>query len=317
MRNIFINFFPRTLARKPERRAVILYGIVTVLAIGYLFGTFFQPAPTGPQALEIGDTARAILKVTVVAPIILVWFLGVASILGSLRLSDTIANEDTKKRYRLFAYAILFLVSGLIAGIILGEIRSYYPDAAQVQRAMTILANYTYVFPPLVGFWLLYGSAHTDSKTAFGQNDVVAAVLSAIVGALWTGIIFTNAVRQTSLVAGVSPSFYLGDGVIVASIVIPTLLSWFFGIRSALAFSDVSVRNDKNRGAFSRMVLGIWLLIFSYIIILGLLSAGGERLFALGLGGILAAIYVFLLALLAAHWLIASGVEKLRPEESL
>lgn len=300
--------------QRQDRRSVILYGVVAVLAIGYSLALFFQPTTAASAAVfNISNAALAILKITIAMPIILVWFLGAASIAGSLRHADGSPHQELKRRYRSLAYALGFLVSGLIVGAMFGEIRSYYPNSASVQRIGTILANYMYVFPPLVGFWLLYHGMRSDTerKEFTNQNRIVAAILVGIIGILWMTLIFTNEGRQTSSLAGLSPSFYLSDGAIIASIIMPTLLSWFFGIRAALALSDLYMQDSDRWHVFSRLIAGIWLLIFSYIIILGLLSAGGARLLALGLTGILVAIYLFLFVLLAAHWMIASSIKEL------
>ncbi len=303
---------------------MLFYGTTGVLAVLYAVLLFFQPDQPTSQIFVLSKTARAFLQITFAAPIILIWFLGTGAVLESSMHAEKTRVHVQKVLFHALAWGIGILLLGFIFGVFVGQIKSYYPSSAYFYRMATIIVNYTYVFPPLFGFLVIFRAAGSVQKEyAFNdsqsdtENSIVASTMTTLIGVFWIALIFTNTGRQVSQTDNLPPSFYISDFTIFSTIVAPTLLAWFYGIAAAFHLADFSMeRGDGQRTrALSQMVSGIWLLIFSYILLFGLLSAGASRLVGLGLGGVVAALYIFIFALLVGHWRIAAAVKKISTEE--
>ncbi len=303
------------LEQEYKKRAMLFYGITGVLSAVYAVSLFFQPDQSVSAAFTLGENARKILRITFTVPIMLIWFLGTESILSSSFSAKKARSGAEKSLFRALSWGIGILLGGFVFGTFVGQLKSYFPDNESVRRMTTIIVNYTYVFPPLFGFWILSRAVNPAQRTATREREYngMAVFLAFLVGTFWAALIFTNTGRQVSRGVGLPPSFYISDILIVATIILPTLLSWFYGIAAALRLSDFSAEiTERGRErVLSRLVFGIQLLIFSYILLFGLLSLGSTRLIGLGLVGVIIALYLFIAALLAAHWLISASIKNL------
>jgi hypothetical protein len=222
----------------------------------------------------------------------------------------------TRLFFRLLGWGVGILLCGSIAAILVGQIKNYYPSDELMKRAVTIVTNYIYVVSSLIGFGVIHRASLANHQRKTGrpnQNTFIVICLTAVIGLLWAALIFTNASRQISAVPGAAPSFYINDWLIVATIIIPTIVGWFFAVMSALILSDTgpTAVDERRRRQFSRLTIGIWLLLFGFIILNGILSIGAERFMSVGLSGVLIIIYVFVLAVLAAYWGISSSIKNL------
>lgn len=301
-----------------RKRAMLFYGIIGVFSAVYAVALFFQPTQTpASSSFVLSETARRLLQITFAVPVILIWFLGIESVLESSFYAKKARSETDKALFRTLAWGIGVLLGGFIFGTFVGQLKAYYPVNEFLRRMTTIIVNYTYVFPPLFGFWILSRAVNPAHRSAMREREYngVAAFLTLLIGIFWVAVIFTNTGRQVSR-AGLPPSFYVNDFVIVATIILPTLLAWFYGIVAAFRLADFSAETTE-RGrerTLSRLVFGIQLLIFSYILLFGLLSLGSVRILGLGLGGVIMALYLFITALFVAHWRISASIKNLSKE---
>ena len=142
----------------------IYYGIGVTASVIYLLLTFLAPATS--NAFGLSSLQILLLKITVALPYIATWIFGVY---GLSTLDKYI--ELTKDKNDNMTNTLIFLRSGLlwiIMGTILvgviGSARSYFATNTEIRPLFTIVTNYLYIFPQLIGWG-------TERKKRLLQNS--------------------------------------------------------------------------------------------------------------------------------------------------
>jgi hypothetical protein len=287
--------------------------VILSLVIGYVILFFNTPEQPNTSGLEIGEQTRLILRMSILVILLLIWFFGSLAVVRSFAYAKETKNDRFKALFRSIGAGMMVLTGGSIITSFVGQIRSYNPYNAEMHRAITILLNYLYVFIPFISFWYIYCavSHKYHARLLRNKNIIVGATITAVIGIFWMALIFTNPERQSSELN--SPSFYINDTLIIFTIVIPTILAWFFGVMATLRMSDIAVetQNVLQKHALSKIIIGIWLLIFDNILLSGLLSVGIDRLVIIGTNGIIIIVYVFVFINLFAYQRISSGIKEM------
>ncbi len=293
----------------------IAYGILIVLVAAHALLSFYAPRAAATPGFELSESARLIIQISFVFFTVLSWFFAASAVIYARSLASQIKPEDKTNYFlRRLSWGVGILILGFVIATFTGHIRTYNPGNEFVRMSVTILNNYVYVFSSLIGLGFIYRAFRHQKKTGmFNYNIVAAVAITIVVSALWAGLIFTNPSRQTSTAPGLYPSFYINDLWIILTIVLPTVLAWFMGILAALNFSDFSVEAEgyEKQKMTSRLVSGIWLLVFNVMILFGILSAGSERLLSTGLVGVLVIVYFFIFMMIIANWRVAAALKKL------
>ena len=142
---------------------------------------------------------------------------------------------------------------------------------------------------------------------------MIAFLFSFIVTALYGLMVFSSPGRQTSLDPSIRPTYYLSDSLIFLTIILPSFGMWILGILSAFQVDRFSPESFSIRQhiAKRRFVDGILTMVFASTSIQVLLALGGLRLINLGLAFIIFAVYLVLILLVYAYFLIMRGARGL------
>jgi hypothetical protein len=288
--------------------------IILFLAIVYIVLFFNTPEQPPVSGFEIGEQTRNILKMSIIGIFLLTWFLGMLASIRSFDYAQKTHNEKFKILFHALGIGILVLVVGSAITSFVDQIRNYNPENEEIHRNITIVLNYLYVLIPLISFSHLYcaiSHKYLKVKLSHNKNFVVGVAITVAIGSLWTALIFTNPARQGTGLN--SPGFYINDTLIIFTIIIPTIFSWFFGVMSTLRMSDIAteIQETLKKRAFSKIIVGVWLLIFDNILLSGLLSVGVDRLMIIGTSGIIVIIYLFVFINLIAYHRLSSGVKEM------
>ncbi|MBI3633073.1 MAG: hypothetical protein HY226_02160 [Candidatus Vogelbacteria bacterium] len=297
------------------------YAITAILGVLYAYLTLMAPEPSKViPGFEMTYIARKVLQTTLIVPIILTWFFAIRTVLYTQFYYYHVSKEPQRTFFRLLGFGIGALIGGFIVATLVGQIRNYNIDNDLVKGAVTIAVNYVYVLSGLVGFGLIYRATRNEASKKMdspNQNMAVGICLALIIGVIWALLIFTNTSRQVSDIPGSTASFYISDFLIITTVIIPTVVGWFLAVMSALNLSEKgpAVVDQKIRRQFSRLTIGLWFLLFSLIVLNGILAIGTDRLVRVGLLVVLIIIYFFILLVLLAYWKISKSIEGLLLEE--
>lgn len=291
------------------------YFLVFLLWDAYLFLTLQSPI-TASNSLGLSDGTITFLRLTIAVPYLVIWIAAAFAVVKIRKYAVAIKGSKEAPAFHAFALGIFILLVGLVASAFLSTARNLVGADSTWRPALTILINYSYVFPYLGAFWLmLQGSrrlADQTNATALSKNLIFYVLVLIGLAYLWLNLIFTNSTRAVS--QGDSPAtYYLADSLIVLSIVIPSLLTWFWGLKIGDQLRQYYhlVKGIIYRASLRRFVRGVQLVVLASVILQGIMALGAERLFQLGLGKLLGIIYLFILAQGLGFFLIARGAKRL------
>lgn len=291
------------------------YAVVAFVSLLYLLLTFF--APQAANSFGLSREQIFFLKGTIALPYIATWFFAAYG-LSTLELYLAAAKKEDVTMLALlrsFRNGLLWIVTGTIFVALIGGIKSYFAAITALLPVFTIVTNYLYVFPPLIGFLIIYkGVVRLESSEHKQNSNLFNTIIVLIISAFYIFLISTNPTRQFSADPAIPATYFLPDSLILLTIIIPITLTWWLGFSAAFTMSDLIpylARAELFKG-ITRILYGIWSIIFASIIIQGLLSLGGTRLYEIGLGILLLVIYVFIFLQGLGYFLIALGSNSLR-----
>lgn len=303
---------------RTSRRDWIAYGIVLLAEAAYIVLTLKAPPASSPNSLGLTPLEMILVQFTIVVPYLIAWLAGTRGALGFQRCLETIPEEEGGRGFGDCALGVALLVIGSLVTALLGAFRPFVAVGSAAAVGLTIANNYVYVLTNLLASLLLFRGAsrlvRRSENRSYERDDLIMAVILAVVIAgLYAPLVFTNPARQASLTPGVAASYYLPDVVIALTIVVPFIAAWTLGFLTAMRIARYmpSSRDAEQKKAVRKFVNGLWVTLFSSILLQLLVSTGTDRLLSLGLGPILAVIYAFIILQIVGFALISIGSKSL------
>lgn len=295
-----------------------LYLAVCLLWVTYVYLTFHSPSNSSQEIFKLSKQTIDILRITVALPYLVIWLTAIYSFIKMKRYSLSIAPSKEGLAFGAIANGILILAASLIASTLISSVRAIIVSNNVLRENLTILTNYSYVFPYLLAFGLLYYGAREMSKQlAIYEVPVKSYFIWGIPFIIftyyWLESIFTNPNRMVDVGRDITATYYLKDSLVIMTIVLPSLAMWGLGfsglVRLRLYYQQVTGLIFKR--ALSFVVTGFSGIIIGSVFLQALLALGTQRLVGLGLGPILLAIYLFLAIQLLGFFFLAKGAKKL------
>jgi MFS family permease len=297
------------------------YLALIIAVIVYIFGTLL--GPLGPNRFNLTPAKTHLLQLSIALPAIFIW---VAAVYGGERLktyASGIRKYNDGKALNKFATGLLILAFSSLIGGIYGMLRAWAMKDGWLSP-FTILANYLAVILPLIAFSYLYTGSRslkllTKKKVSNERYWVIAISLFLLAVAL----IYLQHLSNYKYV-GSTPdptrysSFYMSRPMVVITIIIPYLVSWWLGLMAALnlAVYRWRVKGVVYRASLFRLVVGTAIVVMTSIFV-ELFIALSTYIAGAGLGAILGLVYALLLVYAAGFLLIASGARKMMALEKV
>lgn len=309
---------------KPSARRLpgpLAYGLLALATAGYAAATVLTPL--SPRANTYGLTIEQIreLQLTLIIPVILVWFTALWGSLRFKRYALSIYEGADGKALNGIANGLLVLVAQLALGSLLQASIHFLQHWFTVET-ITIATNYLAVALSLISFSLIYRGAWRLAKLvefkSFRRNQLLGLLILIVLGILYAWLLAHNPDRLRSLDPGKIVSYYLPDWLLLLTIVIPYIITWGLGLMASAAIRSY----QKNavgilyRKPLARLSAGLFIIILS-LTLLQLITALGPSLVDLGLQAILGLLYGLILVYAAGHILVALGARRLAKIEEV
>lgn len=297
---------------------LLVYGIVIIAWMVYGYLTFVAPETSTSVELNLAPFTVFLLKLTIVLPYLVIWLVGAHGILHFHTYVQSIRKSKDGEAFHTITIGLWLLLTSLIVSALIGTVRSWYPSDFVLDKMMTIIANYCYIFLPLVAFYFLFmGSRELITQLKEKKSSLKTYVFwFAFIGLftifyLW--FVFTNPHRQVSLDPHIKPTYYLSDFLIITTIALPYIMSIILGTFAAINISTYSkhVGGIFYKAALPSFTKGILTVIIGSIFLQVLLFLGTARLEGLSLGFILLILYVLFFLEAVGFSFIARGARKL------
>ncbi|HSX02565.1 MAG TPA: hypothetical protein VLI05_04625 [Candidatus Saccharimonadia bacterium] len=301
----------------PARRNYSLLGVAIVLYLGF---TSF--APTTSSAIHLEPIQLMLLRLTLTIPYLITWVLGVygLTLLDDYLRSKATAGREFAPLMAGLRRGLWWVVIGLVVSAIIGSLRPYFTEPIS-KPVITIITNYLYVFPLLIGVWEIFRGIE-QLKAAYRKimaqsplsDAIIKTIIILVIGAFYVFLVFTNPNRQVPQSNLILASYYLPDWLIVLTIIVPVFVTWWLGFSVAFTLNDLLpyLSSTDYFKSLTRVMYGLWAIIFSSILLQSVLSLGAARLVTIGLGALLLVLFAFILLQGFGFLLLALGIKRLR-----
>jgi len=295
-------------------RSKLFYTYVTLVLLYAASFMFNRPIAT-MQRLELSDIEYRLISLTILMPLVLIWF---AAFYGYAKLkayTDLIKDTPDGKHVANIAKGLMILAIGLplnsVIGATLAITMQHNPEFV---TAGTIIKNYLTLSFPLISF--LYISRGTQGLTLLSKKLPTYKA----VNRLALAFIFISAAYCCLTLASLNRHdiYQLPDWLIVSTIIVPYLYTWYLGLSAAYETHLYSRKAPGTlyRRTWNMLASGIACIIVAQIIVqyIGnvLLRFNDLKLIRL-----LLIVYVLLGLLSVGYLLVAFGAKRLQKIEEV
>jgi hypothetical protein len=280
------------------------------------------PDPRVLHKYDITLDQLHLLTLSVIIPYIIIWFIGLVGYMRMKVYVSALGDSDDGKAFGTLALGILMLVIWLPTSVLLSGVASGYygqhPDATGTQIR---IVNYFNVVVLFAAFYYLYmGSKQLGIVSRVKSHGLTQrqSFYFMIFSVLYTFVALSDSVRRASHDPTVVATYYEPDWLIVLTIIIPRLISWFIGLA---AVANIMWYRKKVKGAIYKLALrhlaiGVGIVVFA-VIILRVLQSLNSVLGQSNLGLLFLLVYILLAVIGAGYVYIAKGATRLLKIEEL
>lgn len=298
----------KELRLKPKPKIFYWYIILILIYAGFTFLT--APPKATLAKYHLTSTGLRLLDITVVLPVVGIWF---AAFYGYYKLnlySKLIAHTKDGKQILILTKGIFILTLGLPLTSIAKQILTLIADHHHAFTNMSIIiSNYVALLFPLVAFFVISQGARGLSRIAKKRTSYVMAhlfpIFLIIIGVLY-GYLVANSNGRTS------EAYHLPSGWVLATLVIPYIYTWFLGLVAAynLHLYSGTIKGIVFRRGWDLLAYGLGSVILISVLI-QYLTTVTNQFQSLSLNWILLVVYILLILLAAGYVLLALGAKKL------
>jgi|GEM_PF-2481534 len=308
---------------KSKRISRVSYSVFAVLASIYTY--LMVSAPIRSNNYHLSATAIRVLDATIILPIFIVWFLAIFAGVRFKQYALKLEGYDDALPSNTLADGLLTLGFGSILTSIFSLVRSYYALNSQAYQTLTVLSNYlslaligTVFVVVYIGSKELLALLKSSPAVALVRQRLVASMVSTGLAVVYTAAVFTDDYRTTTSNPLTHASFYLHDGALLFTMVLPTVIIWTIAgqaIINLYAYQK-NVQGSTYRRIYKLLSIGLATVLAFYVLITMLTTLSGF-LSGSSLAVVLAFLYIIIIAYGAGFVVIAQGARKLRRLEEV
>lgn len=297
--------------------------LFVAFAATYLLLTALLPVDKAVLAKYRITRAQDIgLSLTVTVPYVIIWFI---ALIGYLRLrtyTEKIKSSKDGMAFQRISGGLFWLALWLPLSTILNTITTAYANAHHgAAPAMVIINNYANIVMLMPIFAVIESGSlkllGAIKKTPSRLPQSLIFLFIAF-GSLYQFLTLADANRQFPSHNVTVAAYYLPDWLIVFTVIIPRLFTWFLGMKAVynLYLYKTAVKGQIYREGLNRLAGGIAGVIIS-LIVLRCFQSLSSQLTELSLGLILLVVYALLVIISVGYIFIAKGARSLQRIEEI
>ncbi|HSX24250.1 MAG TPA: hypothetical protein VLE74_04070 [Candidatus Saccharimonadales bacterium] len=296
-------------------------------ALGVTYAALAILIPPDANALlkyNLSETQARLITLTWILPYIGVWFAAFYGYIRCKAYAALIAKSADGQALSLVGDGLMWLAISLPVTAILSSILTYMARRMPSWQApTTVVSNYVTLLFLIAGFLIIYKGTSSLTKIVKKKPqsgwERLATVAFIVFSISYIYLTLSNPARQFATAdSGGRAAYYLPDFLLVTTIIMPYLLVWYWGFRSAyqLHLYQKNVRGVVYKSSLKLFAEGIAAVILSLMSIRVLVSVT-TLLSTLTLKLILVLLYALLLMISVGYILIALGAKKLQKIEEV
>ena len=241
-------------------RLLLMFAVLGAVYCYVLFTIPIDRVIASKYHLGIGWSV--VFAVAVYVPFMLVWLVALVGYVRLREYAQSIKGDQDGAAFNYITGGICIItiwlpISALLSALAVFGYRHNASLAPDVMRTMT----YLNILALLVAYLLVYrGSQRLLRLIGMTAQAPVAAVLVYVVfAALYTFVVFKDPTRTTATHHVKIAAYYLSDRLILLTVVLPRLISWYIGLQAAynLYIYRLRAAGKIYREALSGLVVGI------------------------------------------------------------
>jgi hypothetical protein len=289
----------------------------------YCVATLLAPAREAGMRYNLTPAQINLLRLTITVPLLILWLAATRGVLSIYRYERHIRQSLEGQWFRYIRWGLTGLLLNLMLPSLIALPQQYHPQNQNLLRLTRIISNYTSLVLYLLAFGLLlYGSKkfveYVGGVQTLRWQRLVVLVGMAAVAVVYLWLISQNQYRSFSDNPLITPTYYLADWLIYATIFVPYVMAWLMGSWAIIYLVHVARYIDGAiyRRSFRYLAVGIAAVVLTavwlqFLIQTSALLGGGT------LGVILVIIYGLLLIMAVSYLSIARGAKELHKIENV
>jgi hypothetical protein len=301
------------------------YVLLAVLALTYV--SIMLLIPPDPKTLEryhLTPLTSKLINLTIVIPFVVIWGIAMYGVVQLKKYTLHIIKSTDGKALHTVANGLLILALSLpVSGITSGMLN--YTASQQDSMSlsiMTIIRNYLNLGLFIAAFLLIWNGAkalvaHLKQKPS-NTIDIFASLTIVILGAVYSYLALTNPNKVVPSETTGRALYYLSDPAILLTIIIPYVLAWYIGLKSALY---INYYREKVSGVLYKQFLKFLALGITFVVLASIatqfISAVSAGIVNLKLLPLLMLVYVLVAVIAVGYIFIAMGAKRLKKIEEV
>lgn len=302
-----------------NRKYFFLFIFFTLLYLGAIY--LVPPDPAVLKRYNISGLQLNLINTALLIPIVAIWFTSFYGFSKIKHYSEIIKKQPDGKAIAKIANGLGILSISFPFNAFLDVILAYtgrlYPAFTP---AVTIASNYITILLVAISFVVMLSGARELRNLVKSKNT--KTIWSIRIAMLLFGIFYAYLTLINPLRSVPGPDgfalYYLPDPLIILTIVLPTLYTWYAGIEAAVHIQTYKnqVQGILYKDALKYMSWGLIAVILSSIL-LQVLNTFSTWLLELELGSLVQLLYFLLVCIGIGFIFIAKGAKKLTKIEEI
>jgi len=298
-----------------RQRTVLAFWLLGLASAVYLAITIGEPITRTEHTYTLSPWAVHSLELTIVLPLIVVWFI---ALWGSLRFRAyalSIRESVDGQALLMVATGLVVLVSGLVLTSLLQSLNGRMAIWGHA-KVWAIFSEYAAIMVALVALGLIVrGAWRLAALVQFRRLHLVQAIamlVLTLIGVAYVLLLVHDPYRTATPDPTLHSSYYLPDWLLMLTVVGPYLVVWYCGLMAVgcLRLYQGYSSGVIYRHALSRLSSGLLAVIVASILI-QILDAVSPALVHLGLKDLLLLVYLLVVNYAVGHIVVAIGARSL------
>lgn len=299
-----------------------IISVFIALSAIYLLEVFFIPPDTATLTkFDISEAKAKLLTLTIALPIIAIWMIGCYVYTRFKSYAESIAGDKDGNAFAIIRAGLLPLFLWLPISVTFSSMATYlYHRHPSWTVPMVIINNYLNLIFIIIGFYLIHKG--TSKLIRMKDDDrasswkYAANVPLVIISLIFIFLSLNNPARQFPTYDTPIAAYYLPDWLLVATVLLPYILVFYYGFFAVLNLYifRVRVRGVIYKNAVEYFAKGLLCIVTSIIFIRYLTNL--TTIFTNAtLKFILLILYLLIVLLLLGFIMLIKSVKKLQDIE--